>query len=169
MSSSINPTGSCRVSCHPCLPSTLATLPRPPFAPPPLNRWRTGWGRTAQQGRLRPPHFSLRWPCVLPLLLESFRPPLHGRQPPPIPSICHQHKWSRHILFPPSRLFYGLSCCTWTAPRKLFGEFYLFVTYFKVLCNAEFTPPAYSIIRMPSSLSVILDNKPEVTFNLQEG
>lgn len=54
--------------------------------------------------------------------------------------------------------------------RKVFLKVYSFIfIFFKVLCDGEFTLPAYSSMGMPSSLLIILPNQQEVTFYLQEG
>lgn len=80
MSSSIIPIGSCQVSCHPCLASTILvhclTHPLVPLVTD-GGRWDSHARSEVWSG------LSLPWPCALPLLFSSPSSTSH----PPDPSV----------------------------------------------------------------------------------
>lgn len=112
MSSSIIPIGSCQVSCHPCLASTILvhclTHPLVPLV--------TDGGRWDSQARSEVwSGLSLPWPCALPLLFSSpsspSHPPIHLS--PALRAVQYIPPTARHVLLQ------HLCCCTWTVLQKV--------------------------------------------------
>lgn len=171
MSSSIIPTGSCRVSCHPRLPSTLPTPPHPPVRPSP-SRPVTDGVRRDSRARSVAAASLLITVALCPAITFGVLPSSASRQAasahpihlsPAREAVPYTPPTLRAVLWPRFKLLHL------DGTRKVVLRVLFIFYFFKVRYDAEFTLPAYSSMHMPSSLSVILYNKQEVTFYLQEG